>query len=518
MRTEKSSKNAIISLVYYAINTVFSFVSKTIFINYLGIEYNGLNSLFLNILGVLNIAELGIGAAVGYSLYKPLAEKDTKKINEILLLYKYIYRCIAIVIFIIGIIITIFINRFVNSNISINEIRIYFIMYLFATITSYLFTFLNVLPLADQRNYFIVRIQGNAKILKTILQFIVIILYKNYYYWLIIEIISNCLMYIYTNIKIKKDYKYYSNEKTLSFLQLLKKYKNIVLKTKDLFFHKIGGLVVNQTDNIIISYFGNLEMVGIYTNYLTIQTLLSGSVEQAFIGITSSIGNLIVEEDNKKVYSVWKELHILTIFLSTIMCFLFYKLANPFIGIWVGKEYIFSKYIVFAIALNIMFKVIKQPIDKFKDAYGIFYDKMAPFIESVINLVVSIILVKNIGVLGVVVGTIVSNIIIIAMWKPYIVFKDGFKIPFVEYIKLNIPYFFLSIITIVISNVLINCTRILEVNNVTDLIIMFIVHGSISVIIATIVFMTNKYFRKTITKYISLLISNIKGIKNNKKA
>jgi O-antigen/teichoic acid export membrane protein len=390
-------------------------------------------------------------------------------------------------------------------------------MYLFATITSYLFTYLNVLPSADQKNYFIVIMQGNVKIIKSIIQLIVIILFKNYYCWLIIEILFSIAMYIYTNFKIKKMYTYYSNEKNISFKQLLKKYEEIVAKTKDLFFHKIGGLVVNQTDNIIISCFGNLTDVGIYTNYVTIFNLLTGSIEQAFYGITSSIGNLIVE-DSKRVYSLWKEIHILTLFLSTIIGFLFYKLANPFISIWVGSEYTFSNIVVLAITLNIMFKIIKQPIDKFKEAYGIFEDRQAPFVEAIINLVVSIILVQKIGVLGVVIGTCVSNLIITAIWKPYITFKKGFNEKFINYIKLNIPYLIISIFAIVISNVLIRLTNINTVSNVGELLIMFVVYGIITLLVVTLIYLLEKNFRYILKKYCEIVKNMILNkIKRSKK-
>lgn len=222
---------------------------------------HGLNSLLINLIGMLNIAELGLSTAVGYSLYKPIAENDYKKMNEILCLYKYLYRIIAVVIAIIGIVITVFISSFVTTNISISEVRISFLLYLASTVCSYLLTFLNVLPSADQKNYLVVRIQNNGKIIKNILQLISIIVIKNFYVWLIIEIVSSALIYLYTNIKIKKMYKWYESTQELKFKELIKKYKDIVKRTKDLVFHKIGGLVVYQTDSILVSKFDNLTQV-----------------------------------------------------------------------------------------------------------------------------------------------------------------------------------------------------------------------------------------------------------------
>lgn len=299
-RTKSSAKNAIVSLVYYFISNIFTFVMRTFLINNIGLEYAGLNSLLVNLIGMLNIAELGLSTAVGYSLYKPIAENDYKKMNEILCLYKYLYRIIAVVIAIIGIIITIFISSFVNTNININEVRISFILYLIATVASYLLTFINVLPSADQKNYLVVRIQNNGKIIKNILQLVSIIVLKNFYIWLAIEIIASILIYLYANIRIKKLYTWYQAQNELTFKELIKKYKDIVKRTKDLMFHKIGSIVVYQTDNILISKFDNLSGVGVYSNYMTIYTLLTGIVEQAFMGITASIRKLNYRKNRKR--------------------------------------------------------------------------------------------------------------------------------------------------------------------------------------------------------------------------
>ncbi len=299
-RSKSSAKNALVSLIYYFISNVFTFVMRTFLINNIGVEYAGLNSLLINLIGMLNIAELGLSTAVGYSLYKPIAENDYKKMNEILCLYKHLYRIIAVVVAVVGIIITIFINSFVTTNISISEVRISFLLYLAATVVSYLLTFLNVLPAADQKNYLVVRIQNNGKIIKNILQLISIIVIKNFYVWIIIEIIASIIIYIYTNARIKKLYDWYQVEKDMTFKELLQKYKDIVKRTKDLVFHKIGGLVVYQTDSILISKFDNLTSVGVYSNYMTIYNLLTGLVEQAFMGITASIRKFDYRKDRKR--------------------------------------------------------------------------------------------------------------------------------------------------------------------------------------------------------------------------
>lgn len=504
MRIIESSKNVIISLVFYVINCIFAFVSKSVFIYYLGIEYAGLNSFFTNVLGVLNIAELGLSTVVAYSLYKPIVENDTKTINEILKLFKYLYIIIAIIILVIGLIVTYFLPYMVNTNISLIEIRTSFILFLISTVVSYLFTFLNVLPIADQKSYIVTKIQGIIKIVKCIIQIFAIIIFQNYYVWLLLEIVGDIIGYIYTNQIIRKKYSYYYDNNTLKFKELLKKYKDVMQRIKDMFFHKIGGLVVDQTDNIIISYYCTLTTVGIYGNYILVFNLVVGIFEQAFSSITASIGNLIIKEGEKQSFKLWKELHILVVFLTSIFCYLFYKLINDFIIVWIGQEYLLTNVIVLFITLNIMFKIIKQPIDKFKEAFGIFWDKQAPFIEALINLSISIVLAMRFGVLGVVIGTVVSNIIIIAIWKPYVTFKYGFKERFIEYIKLNIPLVLVAMMSVFSLNFVTNYIAISINNGWLDLMVTAVIYGGLAVIINSIFFALYKPFRLAVIKYINI--------------
>jgi len=507
-RSENSIKNASVALIYYIITNIFAFVMRMVLTRFIGIEYAGLNSLLINILGVLNIAELGLGVAVGYSLYKPLAEKDYEKINEILCLFKYLYKIIAIIIAIAGIFITIFIDSFVTSDIPLEEIRISFILYLIVTIASYLLTFLNVLPSADQRNYMVVKIQNNGKILKDILQILSIVILKNFYVWLLIEIISSIIIYFYTNIKIKKDYKWYKEDNTKSLKELLKKYKAIVKSTKDLIFHKIGGLIVYQTDIILISYFGTLTDSGIYSNYMLIYTMLTGVIEQAFNGITASIGNLIVEKSDKETFNIWKEIYVIMMFITILFGFLFYQLANPFISVCFGEEYILSSIIVLGIVINTMFRIIKNPIDKFKDAYGIFWDRYAPIIEAIINLVFSIWFGIKLGILGVVAGTIVSNIVITLCWKPYVIFKYGFKEKVSKFFIITFKYLIIGGIGILIAYLIINLIKINIVNSILNLIVLFAINGIVALIIIAGCYMCDKYFRETFKKYLFLVLKN----------
>ncbi|MCI8291723.1 MAG: hypothetical protein HFJ25_05735, partial [Clostridia bacterium] len=320
----------------------------------------------------------------------------------------------------------------------------------------------------------------------------------------------NIFIYIYTNFRIKKMYNWYEPQRELKFKDLIKKYKDVVKRTKDLVFHKIGGLVVYQTDSILISKFDNLAGVGVYSNYMTIYNLLTGLVEQVFMGITASIGNLIIEKTEKEVYRIWKEIYVLMLFVTALFGFLFYKLANPFVTVWLGVEYTLGLSVVFAISINVMFKIIKNPIDKFKEAYGIFWDIYAPLVESVINLVFSILLALKFGIIGVVIGTIISNILIIFFWKPYIIFKHVFKEKLIKFFGITAKYMAIALFGVAISCIFMEIIPINIANKYINLIVLFAVYGIIASATLMGCFMADKFFRQTFKKYCNIIFSMFK--------
>lgn len=497
MRSKKTLINIVMTMLYFLISNLFNFITKSIFIKYLGIEYSGLNAFLLNIIGVLNLAELGISSSVGYALYKPLKDKDYQTISEIICLFKKLYHIIGCFVFGAGIILSFFLEHLVTTDIPIGNIRIYFFLYLFSVLTSYFLTYTNVLPSSNQENYLVVRIQGNIKIIKNIVELIVIFYFKNYYVWLWTEIIGNCLSYIICNIKIKRRYCNVDfTVKGLRTKSLLNKYTQIVKNIKNLFYHQIGSLIVNQTDNIIISKFCNLIVVGKYTNYIYIYSMLTGCVDQIFNSITGSIGNLIVEDEGQeKSYNVWKCMYAMTFMCATCAAYLFYILSYSFIVLWVGKNTL-ANSVVFCIALNIFFRIIKAPTERFKTAYGIFYDKYAPLMEALINLIFSIILVKFFDVLGVVMGTVISNVIIIYLWKPYITFRDGFKKKFKEYVKISLELLCCSVFSIFFTNMALSRIHF-DGLAWKSFIYMTVIDGCLAFLIMLAVFSVNNLFRQS---------------------
>lgn len=511
MRTKNSLKNIKYNVVFFIINFFLMFLLKRIFIIYLGDEITGLNALFQNIIGFLNIAELGIVNAVTYSLYKPLKEKKYDKINSILITYRYIYRMVALFIFIGSIVLTLFIQKFINgTSLRINVIRIYFILVSLITVISYLITYIQVVIVADQKGYIVSKTLGNFNILKILVQILLIKLYKSYILWILAELIFNFIAFECINLKVRKEYKWINLSENKPIKTLFNENKSIFLNTKDLFFHKLGFFVLNQTDNLVISAFTTIKNVMLYSNYTMIINVVKGLLTQIFRAISASIGNLVAEKNDEKSYVIWKEIHIVISLLSVVVSYCVYKMINVLIQLWIGQNYLLGSATIICIIINLYFSLTRQTVDVFKDAYGIFWDIWSPILEAVINLIISVLLVRKLGIMGVIIGTNISNFIIIAFWRPYILFKEGFKTNLFKFYSLNFKIGIITIFSLSISNKFINLIFNNFVNItwgifITKSFITLIISFSLTILIS----LTFSEFRKANLKYFKIVINGV---------
>lgn len=503
-----------VNIIFYIINILVSFISKSIFIKILGADINGLNSLYTSLIGLLNVAELGVGAAVGYSLYKPLSENNFKKIKDIMILFKYYYKKIAKIIILLGMILSIFLPFLIKNQISIKLAYVYYFIYLINCSISYLFTYKQTLIIADQKQYKIAYILNITKILKIIIQCICIYYSKSFFIWLIMEFIFNLLSMILANKKIDSEY----NTIMISYKE--KSIKNIKEENieigrniRNVFFHKIASFIVYQTDAIVISLFSTLKETGIYANYMLIINSLVGLLNTGIGSVMPSIGNLIAKESKEKSYKTFRILFLIDNLMAVFISIVTYKLINEFIIFWVGKEYLFQQFIVLTLIVNLYIQISRGTVDRFKDGFGIYWDIYAPIIESILNLVFSLILAMKFGIIGVFLGTIISNIIIVSIWKPYILFREGFNKKFINYLLGILNIYIRNIIIIIVSNYIYN-RFLLEIslnNNFIDLIVHCILIIILIIILIFILFFNMKEFRELLdilNKQIILKIKN----------
>ncbi len=455
-RVKKTLLNARVNIVFYFFTLLLSFFSRKIFLECLSADFVGLTTTLYNLLGFLNLAELGIGTAVGYVLYKPLYEKDHVQINEIISVFGFLYRCVGLVILIVGVILSLFLPL-IFSDIIINLSVVYVAYYSFlvSSLIGYFINYKQTLLGADQRNYVVSAYFQTSNILKIIIQLICAYYTRNYYLWILVELFFGIIYTFILNWKINQVYPWLKSEPR-SGRKLLQKYPNIITLTKQVFIHKIGSFVQYQLTPFLVYAFVSLQSVAYYGNYTLLTSKLSGLFSSFLDSSKASVGNLIAEGNKEKIMRIyWELLSIRFLFVSISAIFLYY-LIPPFITLWLGSEYVMSRRILIMVIIGFALGVLRGTTDEFISGHGLYRDIWAPLVESVIFVVVALVGGTLWGLEGVLLGGIVSMLIVVYGWKPYFLFKYALHIPIQTYIRGFVGLFLCTIIGAVIFYVLHN--------------------------------------------------------------
>lgn len=483
-------KNLIINLIMTLIIGILAFVVNKYFSIYLGMEKLGLMNLFSQLLVYIALVETGIGAASTYALYKPLAEKNFDKVSIIISTITSIYNKIFFLIIILGLGVNLLLP-FLLKGIDFKwEICVYWTLYVLSTGITYLFIKYVILFTADQKFGVVRLIQGSTKILCQILQILVIVKLKSFGIFICIIILSSLIEFW--------GYKKYYKKKYSYIYKTSKRDKSIGKNLKKLFCHKIGGLFVNNTDLIIISKFVSVDMVAIYASYQMIVNTANSLFNIVFRVIEPIIGKYIAEHTVDETFELWKKINVFFLFVSSIFSFCTYRLANDFILLWLGHDFILSNFTVMLISINLFVGLFRNITDIFKQSFGFFDDIHLPVLEAVINFILSIILVIYIGLDGVIIGTVFSNLIIICMAKPILVFRRCFKRTTYDYLKIYGKYVLLVSFSLFICNkllIMINFDKIISWQGwifKATLVLVIVFFSS------TLVFLVDKEFRNII--------------------
>ena len=410
-RTKNATRNITSGIALKLYQLITPFIIRTIMIYLLGVEYVGLNSLFTSILQVLNLAELGVGSAMVYSMYKPIAEDDSTTICALLRLYKVYYRAIGWIVLIAGVVIMPFVPKLISGDVpaGINVFVIYGLN-LAATVASYwLFAYKNSLLIAHQRTDIVNKTTILVTTVQYVLQILVLLVWKNYYMYLIIALASQVMLNVVTAVFANKMYPTYKPEGKLNKEEV----KGINRRVGDLFTSKLGGIIVNSADTIVISAFLGLSVLGVYNNYYYIMNSVLGFVTVIFTACTAGIGNsLIVDTEEKNL----RDLNKLTFLISWIGCFCcscFLCLYQPFMRIWVGEKYLLSFGCVVCFVVYFYIRILNQVLIVYKDAAGMWHeDRFRPLCTALANLIMNIVLVQFIGIYGILLSTVLSTLFI----------------------------------------------------------------------------------------------------------
>ena len=422
-RTKQSVKNAGFTIGAQLVQQILRIIVRIIFIRVIGQEYLGLNSVFTEIITALQLVELGIGPAMAYSLYKPLAENDTKKVQSLMALFKKAYRIIGIVILVGGIAFTPFYGFFINEiPENISHINMIYLMFVFDAAISYFYSYYRILLVSDQKKYIDTLVQTGVILGVSALQIVLMILTHDYRLYILGQIINTVLLnFIASRIAIKQ-YPYLKEEKVEKLDS--ETYGEIKKNVFAMVFHKFGSIVRDATDNLFISKYIGLAISGAYSNYSMITRALTTVITQVFGSVLSSVGNLHVTADDKAQKEVFYNINFINFWIAAFCACCFGALIDPFVLIIADEGYLLDKIIVILVTLRFYLDIMRKTPWMFCEAAGVYWHgRTKPLWEALVNLIVSLALVKTIGMPGIFIGTIVTIILVDLTIEPFLAFK-----------------------------------------------------------------------------------------------
>ena len=481
-----SIKNIKYSLIGQMINIIIVFIGRIIFIRILSTEYLGLSNLFTNILTILSLTELGFTTAMSYQLYKPISVNDKENIKSLLKYYRKVYNIIGFSIIILGLLSLPIYPHFIQSTPNIDNIDLIYILFVTNSAVSYYYSYKRLLIVSDQQKYIDIIYKYIIFLIQNVVQ-----TETDRQNFMVKTLAYNILI----SLKANKMYPYL-REKDVTPITNNEK-KSIKKNVGSMFFHKFGGVVLNSSDNIIISKYLGLNINGLYSNYYLIISSLNTIITQLFNSIIASIGNLNTINNKNRMTEVFKKLFFANFAIYNICCCCLLNLFNPFIKIWIGEGFLLDNFTVIILVINFYVFGMRRSMMAFREATGNYRkDRFSPIIESIINIIISIVFVKICGVAGVFIGTIVSSLCTNFWLEPLIVSKKSFLLKLSDYFNLYLKY-----LTVVLTSALISyyiCSSI-SVNGIIGLILIGIISVFIPVSIIILLYRNSEcyeYYKK----------------------
>ncbi|MGL4986221.1 MAG: lipopolysaccharide biosynthesis protein [Treponemataceae bacterium] len=482
-------KNISINFILTLIMSIGSFVFNRFFIHILGAEFNGLIRLFTQLTVYLSLADMGVTAAASYSLYKPLEEKDDEKLNIAFYTLKCTYHKIALAIFILGCLLTPFLP-FLIKDFDFKAIYYgYWLIYVFNTAFAYIGLRYTLLLNADHKFYITRTIHGLVIIFCIALRAFFIKAFANFNLILLVNIFEMLANIFFTRLYFKRHY---------SFEKKTKQKDSII--SKNIFYlmcHHLGSLVVYNTDYIVISKFLSLTQVTLYSSYVILSNVISRFFDIITNVVIPVIGRFNAKDNTEDSYKLFKIFFAVFFYIGTLCSLIFFRSANAFITLWLGQDFTLPIFTVFLLIINFFINIIRKPVDIFSSTSGYFSDILIPLLEAVINLLVSIVLVRKVGLNGVIIGTIASNLLIVFFLKPLRFYKIVFKLHPLKYFVDVSKYFLYLAIIISIEYYL---SKIIQFSTHSLFFwgINLLTYAGLVFIVQTAIFLVDKQFREFI--------------------
>ena len=445
--TRKSAKNALVSLISQIFTMLLNFISRSVFIHCLSAEYLGVNGLFSNVLTLLSFAELGIGGALVYAMYRPMKEKNKEKLGQLLSFYRKAYYGIALTVICIGFILSFFIEYLVAEQPKIKEnMQAIFWMFLLNNALSYLLAYKQSLLMVDQKEYIVSIVRQIVLLVQICAQIALLYLTHEYFVYLICQLSGTLMVNVLLLAYVNKHYSWVTKNHINGSLDKDEK-KKIFIDIKALSISKIAGVVSNGTDNLIIARLDGLLSVGIVSNYTMITNLVQNLIWNTLSGITGSIGNFNVDSSKKTKREVFNELFLLSFWIYGFVSACLVALLNPFITVWLGEDFAVGLDIVIALVAILYISGINFPYYTFRVTSGLFDSvKYNYVLFAVLNVVLSIILGLRCGLVGVYVATSISRLMTVELKEGKVVFEQVLGLNYIDYIKQYLGSFLLVIL------------------------------------------------------------------------
>lgn len=494
-RTKKSIKNANIAIFFLVATTLMNFVSRSVFIDTLGDQIVGLSATLLNILGFLNLAELGLSSAISSTLFKPLYDGDRNTCCDIVSIYGYLYRIIGLSILALGVILSLFLPHFFgNSGVEMVYVYAGFYTYLSTALIGYFINYKQTILSADQNEYKISFRYNITVLIRLLVQIAILKLFSDsYIFWLVIELFFALVYGGWINRTVAQSYKWLETSFERG-KRCVKQYKQLTKNILQVIPHNVGAFVLFQTDNILIYGYASLTMVTMYTNYTLILNRAAVIINTAMRGVSASVGNLVASGDKAQIKKVFFEMTALLTILATVATVTFLFQTDAFISLWVGEQYVLDKKILYLMLFTTYIGITRLAVSNFLGGYVLYKDVWAPIAEASINLVVSLVLGYYYGILGVVLGTVISLSIIVVIWKPYFLYREGFRESSKEYWVVFIRNLLLLGLSIIITYILVKYIPLPSNQTWSGFILKSIlIAGFSGIVVATIMCQFDKY-------------------------
>lgn len=454
-RTRSSMLNLTFGTINQTVSMLLNFLSRTIFIQTLGVGYLGINGLFADILMLLSLAELGLRTSMAYTFYKPLAEEDALKVALLTQFYRKVYHTIAVFVTIVGISLVPFLDYLVNLDEAIPYLKVYYLFFLGDIVASYFFVYKTSVIEADQKKYLITKYQMYVNVVKIALQVLVLLLTQNYFLYLTLQIASTLI----NNLLIsKKATQLYPMIKERQGKLAPHERKNIFVNMRSMFIFKMSTTLMKGTDNILMSVLFGTIWVGIYSNYYLVITSLENFVSVIYMSITASLGNVIALEKPDKRLEIFGLTHTVSLMLTTFTTACLALLLNDFIYVWLGEEFVISTLFLSAAMLNFYLKMVTYPVQSFRQATGLYIQtRYVMLLAAILNLILSVLLAKIIGISGILFASALAQLLTYFWYEPRLLFQQYFEEGTSEYFlsifkNLLTTFFLIAVLLLILQN------------------------------------------------------------------